>query len=77
MDTPSILTALTEQLGLRLEPRRGPVQVYVIEKIEKPAETDRRRLTWGWQRTLAFGQGLLSRAGNGKLERWELTCSCC
>ncbi len=37
-DAPSIFTALTEQLGLRLEPRKGPVQVYVIEKIEKPAE---------------------------------------
>jgi uncharacterized protein (TIGR03435 family) len=38
VDTPSIFTALTEQLGLRLEPRKGPVPVYVIEKIEKPAE---------------------------------------
>jgi bla regulator protein blaR1 len=37
-DAPSIFTALTEQLGLRLEPRKGPVQVYVIEKIEKPGE---------------------------------------
>ncbi len=37
-DGPSIFTALTEQLGLRLEPRKGPVPVYVIEKIEKPSE---------------------------------------
>jgi bla regulator protein blaR1 len=35
---PSIFTALTEQLGLRLESRRGPVPVYVVEKIEKPGE---------------------------------------
>jgi bla regulator protein BlaR1 len=35
---PSIFSALTEQLGLRLESRRGPVPVYVIEKIEKPGE---------------------------------------
>jgi len=35
---PSIFTALTEQLGMRLESRRGPVPVYVIEKIEKPGE---------------------------------------
>jgi bla regulator protein blaR1 len=35
---PSLVTALTEQLGLRLESRRGPVPVYVIEKIEKPGE---------------------------------------
>jgi uncharacterized protein (TIGR03435 family) len=37
-DGPSIFTALSEQLGLRLEPRKGPVPVYVIEKIEKPSE---------------------------------------
>jgi uncharacterized protein (TIGR03435 family) len=35
---PSIFTAVTEQLGLRLESRKGPVPVYVIEKIEKPGE---------------------------------------
>jgi uncharacterized protein (TIGR03435 family) len=37
-DGPSIFTALTEQLGLRLESKKGPVPVYVIEKIEKPGE---------------------------------------
>ncbi len=35
---PSIFTALTEQLGLRLESKKGPVPVFVIEKIEKPSE---------------------------------------
>ncbi len=35
---PSIFTAITEQLGLRLEPRKGPVPVFVIEKIERPSE---------------------------------------
>ena len=35
---PSIFTALTEQLGLRLESQRGPVPVFVIEKIERPTE---------------------------------------
>jgi bla regulator protein BlaR1 len=35
---PSLFTALTEQLGLRLESKRGPAQVYVIEKIERPSE---------------------------------------
>jgi uncharacterized protein (TIGR03435 family) len=35
---PSIFTALTEQLGLRLESRKGPVPVFMIEKIERPSE---------------------------------------
>jgi len=34
----SIFTAITEQLGLRLESKKGPVQVYVVEKIERPTE---------------------------------------
>ena len=33
---PSILTALQEQLGLRLESTKGPVDVIVIEHIERP-----------------------------------------
>jgi len=35
---PSIFTALKEQLGLRLESKKGPVPVYVIEKMERPGE---------------------------------------
>ena len=35
-DTPSIFTALQEQLGLRLEPSRAPVDVLVIESVERP-----------------------------------------
>ena len=35
---PSLFTAVTDQLGLRLESKKGPVQVYVIEKIERPTE---------------------------------------
>jgi uncharacterized protein (TIGR03435 family) len=34
----SIFTALTEQLGLKLESAKGQVQVYVVEKIEHPSE---------------------------------------
>src|SRR5581483_4440097 len=34
----SIFTALNEQLGLRLEGKKGPVPVLVVEKVERPAE---------------------------------------
>jgi len=34
---PSIFTAIQEQLGLRLEPAKGPVQALVIESAQKPA----------------------------------------
>jgi uncharacterized protein (TIGR03435 family) len=34
----SIVTALREQLGLRLIAKKGPVQVFVIERIERPSE---------------------------------------
>lgn len=34
----SIITALREQLGLRLSTEKAPVDVLVIEGAEKPAE---------------------------------------
>ncbi len=35
---PSLYTALEEQLGLKLEPVKGPVQVLVIDHVERPSE---------------------------------------
>jgi uncharacterized protein (TIGR03435 family) len=35
---PSLFTALEEQLGLKLEPQKGPVQVLLIDHVELPSE---------------------------------------
>jgi uncharacterized protein (TIGR03435 family) len=36
-DAPALFTAVEEQLGLKLEPTRGPVEVLVIDSVSRPA----------------------------------------
>ncbi len=36
-DQPSLFDALKQQLGLRLQAQKGPVEYYVIDRVEKPS----------------------------------------
>jgi uncharacterized protein (TIGR03435 family) len=37
-ERPSLFTAIQEQLGLKLEAIKGPVESYVIVRAERPSE---------------------------------------
>ena len=37
LDSTQIFTAIQEQLGLRLEPQRGPAEFLIVDKVERPS----------------------------------------
>jgi uncharacterized protein (TIGR03435 family) len=37
-DIPSLFTAFQEQLGLKLESKKAPVEMFVIDHVERPNE---------------------------------------
>jgi uncharacterized protein (TIGR03435 family) len=37
-NAPDLFTAIQEQLGLKLESTKGPVDIFIVESIERPTE---------------------------------------
>jgi uncharacterized protein (TIGR03435 family) len=37
-DSATVFTALQDQLGLKLEPRKAPIQVFVVDHVDRPSE---------------------------------------
>ncbi len=38
LDVPSLFTAVQEQLGLRLESTKAPVEMLIVDHVERPSE---------------------------------------
>jgi hypothetical protein len=63
---PPIRQAIREQLGLRLERTRAPVEVIVIEHVERPSENcDREKLATKVTKTISH----VPRRCSGRPER--------
>ena len=67
-DAPGIFQAIQEQLGLRLVPAKGPVDVLVIDHIERPSENcyDRRTLA------LDIESHILLQLGDVSMVTWHV-----